>query len=103
GARGGKHERGVLEAARERETILYRHMHIGERDVRLPDRTLGYLPCHDLGIEAGCSLLNQEATHVAFIVAGPDDGNVGERSVANPTLAFIDDVLVDDAMLSSHA
>ena len=98
GACGSKHERGILEAARERETIPYRHMHIVKRDIRLPDSPLGYLPCHNPRIEARCPLLDKESAHVAFIVTGPDNGDVGEGSVADPALGSVNDVIVAYAM-----
>ncbi len=73
-----QHMPRVFEAARECKAVLDRHMHIGERNICLPDSAFGYLAGHHRWLKAGRALLDQEATHVALVITCPDNNDVGE-------------------------
>src|SRR3712207_7566292 len=64
-------------------TTLFRS-HARQRDLGLPDGSLGGLAGHDGGVVAGRALGDDEAADHALLVTGPDDHQVGEGAVADP-------------------
>src|SRR5579884_633440 len=94
GTGSSQHPRGIFEATRIGQPIFGGHTHVCERDIGLPDGPLGHLAGHDLWFEARSAFFDQEASHLALVIARPDDGDIGKRGVANPTFGAIDDVFV---------
>src|ERR687893_1420618 len=98
--RRGQHLVGVLEGVGPLELVGRRNPHVLERYVGLPDGALAHLALYELGGVAGVVLaalvfLQHEALDLAVLdVSGPDDDDVGEGGVADPTLLTVEDPLV---------
>src|SRR5690349_5839302 len=84
----------ILEAVGECKAALHGHVYVGERDVCLPDCTLGHFTRHNLRLEARRALFDEEATDVAIVITRPNNCYISEGCVTNPALYSIDDVFV---------
>src|SRR5215212_9709414 len=97
-AAGGRQDLvGVLEGVGAFEAVLVGDVYVVQVYVRLPDGALAHLARYELGGVAGVVLavlvfFEDEGLDLAvFDVAGPDDDEVGEGGVADPTLLAVQD------------
>ncbi len=90
--RGEEHHRGVLERVGAGQHGIRGKTHVVHRDVRLVDAAQRHLPGDDGARVARGVLLDEEAAHVAVVVAalvvdaGPDEGDAAGGAVADPLL-----------------
>src|SRR6202012_3387456 len=81
------------------QAVRFRYHDIRQHDVRVLHDTQGLLALDPLGGIAGCRGGNDEALDlVVGLVARPDDGDVADRTVADPALAAVDDPVVAVAL-----
>src|SRR5215203_1724924 len=100
-AAGGRQDLvGVLEGVGAFEAVLVGDVYVVQVYVRLPDGALAHLARYELGGVAGLVLavlifFEDEGLDLAvFDVAGPDDDEVGEGGVADPTFLPVEDPTV---------
>src|SRR5215204_2746814 len=99
-AGGGEDFVRIFEGVGTPQTILVGHAHILQIDVGLPDGPFAHLACYELGGVAGVMItvfvfFEDEGFDLSvFHVAGPDDDEVGEGGVADPTFLAVYDPLV---------
>ena len=99
-AGGGEDLVGVLEGVGAFEAVLVGDVHVFEVYVRLPDGAFAHLAFYELGGVAGVVravlvFFEDEGFDLAVLyVAGPDDDEVGEGGVADPTLLPVQDPTV---------
>ena len=74
------------------QSVLERHAHILERNLRVLDDAERGFARNELRVEAGHPAFDDVATDVAIVATRPDDDVIGERRVANPTLVAIQHV-----------